>query len=86
MYEAMKLTALKLDYKDSGEIICRAVYETSENTPNPGTKARKRQVAQLVAEGLERASRGLSGDVEVVGEAGFLNRMDVLKIYYEGDD
>jgi len=71
------LRRLVLDYR-TGELVLRVLYRRSQDGPNPGTKARAREVSGLVREGLREALRALEGDVEVVGTSGFTTREDVL--------
>jgi hypothetical protein len=72
----MTLQRLILDYRDS-EIVVRALYRRQDG-PNPGTKARAREVSRLARSGLQDALRALEGDVEVVGTSGFTQKEDVL--------
>jgi hypothetical protein len=74
----MTLQRLVVDYR-TGELVVRALYRRSlEDGPNPGTKARRREVAELAREGLTAALEALQGDVEVVGTSGYTQREDVL--------
>jgi hypothetical protein len=59
------------------EVVIRALYRSKGDT-NPGTKARQREVENLVRGGLQDALRALEGDVEMVGTSGFTTREDVL--------
>ncbi len=73
-----QLQRLVLDYR-AGELVVRALYRRSlEGAANPGTKARGKEVAELVRTGLEGALEALEGDVEVVGTSGYTTREDVL--------
>ena len=72
----MTLQRLVLDYRDS-EIVVRVLYR-SQDGPNPGTKARGKEVSRLARSGLQDALEALEGDVEVVGTSGFTTREDVL--------
>jgi len=74
--KSMTLQRLVLDYR-TGELVLRVLYRRQDG-PNPGTKARAREVSGLVREGLREALRALEGDVEVVGTSGFTTREDVL--------
>lgn len=60
----------------------RVSYTTGVGkAPNPGTKARQRQVQELARRGLAEALEALTseaGEVAVVGEAGFTHRQDTL--------
>jgi hypothetical protein len=48
---------------------------------NPGTKRRAKEVGALVRAGLKRAFDALEGgEIEVVGESGFVVREDVLSV------
>ncbi len=72
----MTLQRLILTFKPE-ELIVHALYRTDEG-PNPGTKARAREVSGLAREGLREALGALEGDVEVVGTSGYTTREDVL--------
>jgi len=64
---------LVLDYRGD-EVVVRCLYRSSLGGPNPGTKARTREVTALVRSGLEDALRVLSGeanDATLVGTSGF---------------
>ncbi len=72
------LQRLVLDYR-TGELVVRALYRRSlEGAANPGTKARRREVSELVRAGLEGALAALEGDVAVVGTSGYTTREDIL--------
>ncbi len=74
----MTLQRLVLTFKPDG-LEVRALYRRrSQDGPNPGTKARQREVSELVRDGLHDALEALAGDVEVVGTSGFTTREDVL--------
>jgi hypothetical protein len=62
---------------DKDGITTRALYRRKDG-PGPSTKARRREVAALARDGLERALEALDGRVDVVGTAGFTTREDVL--------
>jgi hypothetical protein len=70
------LQRLVLTFKPE-ELIVHALYRTDEG-PNPGTKARRREVSGLAREGLREALRAFEGDVEVVGTSGYTTREDIL--------
>jgi len=72
----MTLQRLVLDYR-SGELIVRCLYR-SEDGPNPGTKARRREVQELTRGGLRAALRALEGRVDVIGSSGFETREDTI--------
>ncbi len=72
------LQRLVVDFR-GGELVVHALYRRSlEDGPGPNTKARAREVSELVRAGLEDALEALEGDVEVVGTSGFTQREDVL--------
>jgi len=72
------LKRLVLDYRN-GELVLRVLYRRSlQDGPNPGTKARAREVSRLARSGLQDALRALEGDVECVGTSGFSTREDIL--------
>ncbi len=74
----MTLQRLVLDFRTE-ELVVRALYRRSlEDAPGTNTKARAREVSELVRTGLEDALAALEGDVEVVGTSGFTQREDVL--------
>lgn len=58
-------------------ITAHVLYRT-RNGPNPGTKKRAREAAELARGGLRAALAALEGSVESVGEAGFETREDSL--------
>jgi hypothetical protein len=74
-----ELKRLVLDYR-TGELVVRCLYRTTSATlPGPNTKARRREVTELVREGLQRALEELQeGGVEVVGVSGFTVREDIF--------
>jgi hypothetical protein len=74
----MTLQRLVLDYR-GGELVARILYR-SEDSQNPGTKARRREVEKLTREGLTQALEALEGGVEVVGTSGFTTREDILSL------
>jgi hypothetical protein len=48
------LRRLVIEYRPE-ELVIRALYRSSLDAPNPGTVRRRRQVEDLVREGLRRA-------------------------------
>jgi hypothetical protein len=70
-----ELRRLVLDFR-TGELVVRCLYCT-EGGPNPNTKARTREVTNLVQAGLREALKALEG-AECVGTSGFTTREDVL--------
>jgi hypothetical protein len=70
------LQRLILTFKPE-ELIVHALYRTQDG-PNPGTKARRREVSELVRSGLGDALEALEGGVEVVGTSGFTQREDIM--------
>jgi hypothetical protein len=72
----MALQRLVLDFR-SDELVVRCLYRAQDG-PNPGTKARAREVSSLVRTGLREALRALEGDVTMAGTSGFTTREDVL--------
>jgi hypothetical protein len=71
-----ELKRLVLTFKPDGVEI-RALYRR-ENGPNPGTKARGREVPELARSGLTQALEALEAGAECVGTSGFTTREDVL--------
>jgi hypothetical protein len=74
----MTLRRLVLTFKPDG-LEVRTLYR-SKGGPNPGTKARRREVAQLARTGLQDALEALEGDVEDLGTSGYEVREDVLHL------
>jgi hypothetical protein len=75
----MTLQRLVLDYR-TGELVMRALYRTQDG-PGPNTKARTREVSQLIRTGLENALEALEeGPVESIGTSGFETREDVFSL------
>ncbi len=74
----MTLQRLVLTFKPGG-LEVRTLYR-SKGGPNPGTKARRREVAQLARTGLLEALEALEGDVEDLGTSGYEVREDVLHL------
>jgi hypothetical protein len=72
----MTLQCLVLDYR-AGESVARVLYR-SEDGPNPGTKARRREVRDLARAGLQDALEALDAGAECVGTSGYSVREDVL--------
>ena len=72
----MTLQRLVLTFKPEG-IEIRTLYR-DKNGPNPGTKARAREVQELTHNGLREALEALEGGAECVGTSGFTTREDVL--------
>jgi hypothetical protein len=75
-----ELKRLVIDYR-SGELVVRCLYR-SQDGPNPGTKARAREVAALVRTGLQQALEAFDGEAgaECVGTSGFTTREDLLSV------
>ena len=74
----MHLQRLVLDYR-TGELVVRCLYRCQDG-PNPGTKARRREVTELTRSGLRHALAALDSEAgaECVGTSGFTTREDVL--------
>jgi hypothetical protein len=72
----MALQRLVLDFR-TGELVVRVLYRT-QSLSNPGTKARGKEVSELVRTGLEDALRALAGGAECVGTSGFTQREDTM--------
>jgi len=72
-----QLSRLVLTFRD-GEIVVHTLYRTKDG-PNPNTKARTREVTNLVQAGLREALKALEGaGAECVGASEFTTREDVL--------
>jgi hypothetical protein len=75
----VELKRIVLDYR-TGELVARVLYISSSG-PGPGTKARRREVSNLVRTGLEQALEAVEGGrVDVVGVSGYELREDVLSL------
>jgi len=78
---AALLRRLILDYR-TGELVVRCLYRTEDaSSAGPNTKARRREVQDLVREGLRQALAALdseAGDVTMCGTSGFTQREDVI--------
>ena len=74
----MTLQRLVLTFKPGG-LEVRTLYR-SKGGPNPGTKARRREVSELVRAGLQDALEALEGDAEDLGTSGYEVREDVLHL------
>lgn len=72
----MTLQRLVLTFNPEG-VEVRALYR-SKNGPNPGTKARAREVQELVPTGLQDALEALEGGAECVGTSGYEIREDTI--------
>jgi hypothetical protein len=73
-----KLQRLVLDFRGD-ELVVRCLYR-SKDSLNPVTKRRRRQVEDLVREGLRQALASLEGGAECVGTSGFTTREDILSL------
>jgi hypothetical protein len=78
---APQLQRLLLDFR-SGELIARVLYRRSlEDSPNPGTNKRRREVEELARSGLRDALEAMNaGDVAICGTSGFTTREDILSL------
>ncbi len=76
----MSLRRLILTFKPDG-LEVRTLYR-SKSGPNPGTKARRREVSELVRTGLREALEALEDGetVEDLGTSGYEVREDVLHL------
>ena len=74
-----ELNRLILDFR-TDELVVRCLYR-SDGATGPGTKARRREVSNLVRGGLQDALEALDGgDVDMVGVSGYELREDVLSL------
>lgn len=74
---SVQLRRLVVEFKPDG-IQLRTLYRSTDSY-GPSTKARRRQVEQLVRTGLERTLKALDADdVADLGTSGFTTREDVL--------
>jgi hypothetical protein len=74
-----QLQRLVVEFKPE-ELVVRTLYRSSLDAPNPGTKARRREVVELTREGLRQALVSLEVDAALVGCSGFTQREDVLLV------
>jgi hypothetical protein len=74
----MTLERLILTFKPEG-VEVRALYR-KKNGPNPGTKARSREVQELTRTGLQDALEALKGGTECVGTSGYEIREDTISV------
>jgi hypothetical protein len=74
------LQRLVIEMKPAHKTVIRVLYQSppAKLGPNPGTKARRREVTELARIGLEQALEALEGGAECVGTSGFTTREDVL--------
>ena len=73
----MQLQRLTISFKPE-QIVLHALYKTQDG-PNPGTKARAREVSEMARSGLRDALEALeAGDVAMCGTSGFTTREDVI--------
>ncbi len=72
----MTLQRLIITFKPE-ELVLHVLYR-SQDGPNPGTKARRREIEELTRGGLTQALEALEGGAECVGTSGFTMREDVL--------
>ncbi len=73
----MTLQRIILTYKPEG-LELRVLYRRRGEGPNPGTKARAREVRDLARAGLREALEALEGRVDVIGTSGFEAREDTI--------
>jgi len=73
----MTLQRIVLDFRND-EFMIRVLYRSSLDAPNPGTKARAREVSGLAREGLTQALEALEGRVDVIGTSGYEVREDTI--------
>jgi hypothetical protein len=78
----VRLQRLILTFGPEGLEI-RTLYR-SEAGPNPGTKARTREVMDLVRTGLREAMEALEGHVDVIGTSGYQVREDTMSVDVAG--
>jgi hypothetical protein len=72
----MTLQRLVVDFRGD-ELVVRCLYRTQDG-PNPDTKARGKEVAEMARSGLQDALAALEGDVAMVGTSGFTQREDIM--------
>ncbi len=74
--KSMTLQRLVLTFKPE-ELVVHVLYRTQDG-PGPNTKARCREVSELVRSGLRDALEALEGDAAMVGTSGFTQREDIM--------
>jgi len=72
----MTLQRLVLTFTREGVEI-RTLYR-SKDGPNPGTKARRKEVTELTRASLTEALEALEGCVDVIGTSGYELREDTI--------
>jgi len=80
----MRLQRLVIDVRPE-DLVLRVLYR-SQDGPNPGTKARSREIRELARDGLTQALQAIEGRVDVVGESGFTTREDILLATFSSDE
>jgi hypothetical protein len=76
----MTLQRLVLNFTREGVEVCTLYRRRSQDCPNPGTAARRREVWELTRTGLGRALQAPGGHVDVTGTSGFTQREDILSL------
>jgi hypothetical protein len=77
----LTLQRIVLDFRKDGEIVVRCLYRSSLDGPNPTTKARAREVSELIRAGLQDTLRGLAeGEATMCGTSGYTTREDLLVV------
>jgi hypothetical protein len=71
-----QLQRLVVEFR-AGELVVHTLYRRTDG-PNPGTKARAREVRELTWAGLQDVLMALEDGAECVGSSGFTTREDVL--------
>jgi hypothetical protein len=74
----VQLQRLVIDFR-TGELVVRCLYR-SEDGPKPGTKTRRREVAELTRDDLRQALASLESEAaaELGGCSGFVQRENIL--------
>lgn len=73
-----QLHRLVVEFRAS-ELVVRTLYRRTDG-PNPGTKARAREVQELTRTGLQGALDALEGGAECVGTSGYEIREDTISV------
>jgi hypothetical protein len=81
----MQLKRLILTFRESGELVIHSLYNSQGDGPNPGTKARAREVQELTRTGLQDALEALEGGAECVGTSGYEIREDTISVDVAGE-
>jgi hypothetical protein len=84
------LQRLVIEMKPAHKTVIRVLYQSppAKPGPNPGTKARRREVTELARSGLTQALKALESEAraDVVGTSGYDVREDILDVAFPRPD